>query len=66
MLSHLTNAELLRHIDAKRYRSPLIDELASRLETATDPFADVNECPVCGATITIDVDTDESFVESVK
>lgn len=52
--TNYTNDELLRLVDDKRYRSPLIDELCTRLEkrgeVAVQEDADFRvECPVCAA-----------------
>ena len=52
--SNYTDDELLRLVDDKRHRSPLIDELCTRLEARGDVAVqeDANalvECPVCAA-----------------
>lgn len=56
---HFTNEELLVNIDDKRRYSPLIDELALRLEKEIVNMAEVNhkvECPVCSAQLEADLD----------
>ena len=50
--SNYTDDELFRLVDDKRHRSPLIDELCTRLEARGDVAVqeDANtrvECPVC-------------------
>ena len=52
--SNYTDDELLRLVVDKRHRSPLIDELCTRLEARGDVAVqeDANalvECPVCAA-----------------
>lgn len=57
---NLSNEELLNRIEDARAHSPIIEELATRLETAFDPIkGDANrrvECPVCEANLEADFD----------
>jgi predicted Ser/Thr protein kinase len=49
---HLTDKELLNHIDEARSKSPLIEELAQRLEREMDKSKSAtwtHDCPVCEA-----------------
>ena len=60
--SNYTDDELLRLVDDKRHRSPLIDELCTRLEARGDVAVqeDANtrvECPVCAAPLQAGYDT---------
>ena len=60
--TNYTDDELLRLVDDKRYRSPLIDELCTRLEArgdvAVQEDADTRvECPVCAAPLQAGYDT---------
>ena len=67
-----TNQELLTLIDDKRYQSPIIDELCTRLEknNFNDDLYNPGEtcesvlesitCPICEAKITLETDPDET------
>lgn len=57
--SNLTDDELLSRIDEARQHSPIIDELASRLEKKERINNQTNtrvECPVCEAALEADLD----------
>lgn len=56
----LTDDELLREIDDRRKHSPLIDELANRLERIGGTTGGDVTCPVCDANLKVCVD-DEGF-----
>lgn len=57
--SSLTNEELLRVVEDKRKKSPLIESLCSRLEGLGDELAETKStrtnCPVCEAALTMTV-----------
>lgn len=60
-LSRLTDMELIVHVDEARYLSPLIGELAKRLEAiiksdARDDYNGQASCPVCEASLLVDFD----------
>lgn len=60
-LSRLTDEELLSHVDDRRHLSPIIAELAKRLEALLesdrrDDYNNRAECPVCQATLHVDFD----------
>ena len=60
-LKHLSNEELLRLLEDKKYHSPIILELCNRLENIgiDAELEGVNaraECPVCQASLTVDLD----------
>ena len=62
VFNNYTDDELLRLVDDKRHRSPLIDELCARLEARGDVAVqeDANalvECPVCAAHLQAGYDT---------
>jgi len=64
--SNYTTEELLSLIDEKRAQSPLVDELATRLEAsvASNVLEDSNHrvhCPVCEAALEADYDTGNSM-----
>lgn len=55
--ANLMDEELLREVDDARARSPVIEELAKRLEKGTGIGTDSNhrvECPVCEAALEAD------------
>jgi hypothetical protein len=62
--TNYTTEELLRLVDDKRTRSPLIDELCTRLEASADEAVDqVKEdtsheapCPICAAELVVAYD----------
>ena len=60
-LKHLSNEELLRLLEDKKYHSPIIFELCNRLENI-DIDAELEgvknraECPVCQAALLVDLD----------
>jgi hypothetical protein len=60
--SHLTDEEFLRYIDDARPHSPMIEELAVRLEKRLQ-FEKTGswtlDCPVCEASINCVIDNDE-------
>lgn len=64
--TNYTDDELLRLVDDKRYRSPLIDELCTRLEKRGEVAVqeDANcrvECPVCTAPLEAGYDADNNM-----
>lgn len=62
--SNLTDDELLSRIDEARQHSPIIDELASRLEKKERINNQTNarvECPVCKAALEADLDEDNNI-----
>lgn len=62
--SHLTDEELLRHISNFKHHSPIIEELAQRLEKEiVEIVEDANhtvKCPVCKAVLEADYDPGEN------
>lgn len=55
--NHLTDDELLRHIDLARHHSPIIEELAKRLESSqTGDDSGTKKCPVCEAQVRVGYD----------
>ena len=56
MFRHLSDKELLNLFTEKRFNSPIIEELCSRLERHLDKEIDEEtiECPVCLAKINIE------------
>jgi hypothetical protein len=63
--SNLTDAELLSQVEAARAQSPVIEELAKRLEKQTTGFnGDTGhrvECPVCEAPLKADFDDGDNM-----
>lgn len=61
--SNLTDDELLSRIDETRQQSPIIDELANRLERKERTDSETRtriECPVCEALLNVDLDEDDN------
>lgn len=58
---HFTDGELLREIDDRRKHSPLINELAKRLERVGGISGGDVTCPVCDANLKLGVDDDFEF-----
>lgn len=62
--SNLTDEELLNKIDDARQHSPIIDELAGRLEKLDRTNNETNtrvECPVCEAKLEAGLDEDNNI-----
>ena len=60
-LGHLTTGELLNLLEDKKHQSPIIFELCNRLEkididAELEGVNDRAECPVCQASLTVDLD----------
>lgn len=67
-LKRLSDWELIAHIDEARHLSPIIGELASRLEQclksdARDDYNSRAECPVCKADLLIEFDEGNKLFE---
>lgn len=67
--SNLTDEELLRYVDDARPKSPLIEELATRLEKTVRSEKSgtwTHDCPVCEAPLncTLNDDGDELTLEA--
>ena len=67
--SHLTDDELLRMVDDARPKSPLIEELATRLEKTVKAEKSgtwAHDCPVCEAALncTLNDDGDQLTLEA--
>jgi hypothetical protein len=59
--SHLTDTELLSLVDEARSKSPLIDELATRLEREMNVAKSgtwTHDCPVCEAPLNCTISDD--------
>jgi hypothetical protein len=67
IMSHLTNEELLRALDERKERSPIIFELCRRLEKLDTEVTSIDEssnqvmCPVCMASLLADIDHDNNL-----
>lgn len=71
---HLTDEELLNHIQSSRIYSPIIQSLATRLEkslTALNVTGDapddgkIIKCPICEASLELKFDSEDTTYEII-
>lgn len=55
-IKNLSNSELLRVLNDLKNHSPIISELCTRLENSNENLTTKTTCPVCMASLSLDVD----------